>query len=66
MSELKKFQVQTARPLPGDVGGFGFFATLEGPKHAVKKNKKDGDGVEAIFEGVGVACTSNKQAELAE
>jgi hypothetical protein len=42
------------------VGGLGFFATIEGINHAVKKNKNGGDGAEAMFAGGGVAieCTA--------
>lgn len=37
------------------LGGLGFFATLEGINHASEKYQNGGDGVEAIFEGAGVA-----------
>lgn len=44
------------------VGGLGFFATLEGLNHAVKKHENGGDGVEAIFEGAGVAIEGTARA----
>lgn len=37
------------------VGGLGFFATIAGINHAAEKHANGGDGVEAMFEGVGVA-----------
>ena len=37
------------------VGGLGLFATLEGINHAASKYNNGGDGVEALFEGAGVA-----------
>lgn len=37
------------------LGGLGFFATIEGINHASKKHENDGDAVEALFEGAGVA-----------
>ena len=44
------------------LGGLGFFATLEGLNHAVKKHENGGDGVEAIFEGAGVAIEGTARA----
>ncbi|MCC4272206.1 hypothetical protein LL254_15975 [Marinobacter nauticus] len=44
------------------VGGLGFFATLQGFNHAVKKHENGGDGVEAIFEGAGVAIEGTARA----
>lgn len=44
------------------VGGLGFFATLEGLNHAVKKHENGGDGVEAMFEGAGVAIEGTARA----
>lgn len=37
------------------VGGLGLFATIAGINHAANKHANGGDGVEAMFEGVGVA-----------
>ena len=37
------------------VGGLGLFATIAGINHAAEKHANGGDGVEAMFEGVGVA-----------
>lgn len=37
------------------VGGLGLFATIAGINHAGAKHANGGDGVEAMFEGVGVA-----------
>ncbi|PFG54328.1 hypothetical protein ATG98_3549 [Marinobacter sp. LV10R520-4] len=44
------------------VGGLGFFATLEGLNHAVKKHENGGDAVEAMFEGAGVAIEGTARA----
>jgi len=44
------------------VGGLGFFATLEGLNHAVKKHENGGDAVEAVFEGAGVAIEGTARA----
>jgi hypothetical protein len=44
------------------VGGLGFFATLEGLNHTVKKHENGGDGVEAMFEGAGVAIEGTARA----
>ena len=37
------------------LGGLGLFATIRGINHAAKKYNNGGDGVEAVFEGAGVA-----------
>ena len=37
------------------VGGLGFFATIQGINHAAERYNNGGDGVEALFEGAGVA-----------
>lgn len=44
------------------VGGLGFFATLNGLNHAAEKYNNGGDGVEAIFEGAGVAIKGTAKA----
>ena len=44
------------------VGGLGIFATIEGINHAAKQHANGGDGVEAIFEGAGVAIEGTARA----
>lgn len=44
------------------VGGLGLFATLQGINHAGERYKNGGDGVEAIFEGAGVAIEGTARA----
>ena len=44
------------------LGGLGFFATIEGINHASKKYSNGGDGVEALFEGAGVAIEGTARA----
>lgn len=44
------------------VGGLGFFATLNGLNHATEKYNNGGDGVEALFEGAGVAIEGTAKA----
>ncbi len=44
------------------VGGLGFFATIQGINHAGERYKNGGDGVEALFEGAGVAIEGTARA----
>ena len=44
------------------VGGLGFFATINGLNHAAEKYNNGGDGVEALFEGAGVAIEGTAKA----
>lgn len=44
------------------VGGLGFFATIHGINHAGERYKNGGDGVEALFEGAGVAIEGTARA----
>ncbi len=44
------------------LGGLGFFATINGINHASAKYANGGDGVEAIFEGAGVAVEGTARA----
>ena len=44
------------------LGGLGLFATIEGINHASAKYENGGDGVEAIFEGAGVAIEGTARA----
>ena len=44
------------------LGGLGFFATIQGINHASTKYKNGGDGVEALFEGAGVAIEGTARA----
>jgi hypothetical protein len=44
------------------VGGLGFFATIQGINHAAKLYENGGDGVEAVFEGAGVAIEGTARA----
>jgi hypothetical protein len=44
------------------VGGLGFFATIQGINHAGERYKNGGDGVEALFEGAGVALEGTARA----
>lgn len=44
------------------VGGLGLFATIQGINHAADRYKNGGDGVEAIFEGAGVAIEGTARA----
>lgn len=44
------------------LGGLGVMATLEGINHAVKKHENGGDGVEALFEGAGLAIEGTARA----
>jgi len=44
------------------VGGLGLFATLNGLNHAAEKYNNGGDGVEALFEGAGVAIEGTAKA----
>lgn len=44
------------------LGGLGVLATLEGINHAATKHKNGGDGVEAMFEGAGVAIEGTARA----
>ncbi|EHA16767.1 hypothetical protein [Halomonas sp. HAL1] len=44
------------------VGGLGVLATLKGINHAVSKHENGGDGVEAIFEGAGIAIEGTARA----
>jgi len=44
------------------VGGLGIFATLQGINHAAERYNNGGDGVEAVFEGVGVAVDGTARA----
>ena len=45
----------TADAILAGLGGLGFFATIRGVNHAAEKYNNGDDGVEAIFEGAGVA-----------
>jgi len=44
------------------LGGLGFFATIRGINHASAQYKNGGDGVEALFEGAGVAIEGTASA----
>jgi hypothetical protein len=44
------------------VGGLGFFATLNGLNHAAEKYNNGGDGVEALFQGAGIAIEGTAKA----
>lgn len=44
------------------VGGLGLFATMQGINHAGEHYKNGGDGVEAIFNGAGVAIEGTARA----
>ena len=44
------------------LGGLGLFATIQGINHASAKYENGGDGVEAIFEGAGVAVEGTARA----
>ncbi len=44
------------------LGGLGLFATIQGINHASKKYENGGDGVEAVFEGAGVAIEGTARA----
>lgn len=43
-------------------GGLGFMATIQGINHAAKLHESGGDGVEAVFEGAGVAIEGTARA----
>ncbi|MBD3646452.1 MAG: hypothetical protein HUJ31_03145 [Pseudomonadales bacterium] len=45
----------TADAILTGLGGLGFFASIQGINHAVRNYENGGDGVEAAFEGAGVA-----------
>ena len=47
---------------PVFLGGLGFFATIQGINHASQKYENGGDGVEAMFEGAGVAIEGTARA----
>lgn len=61
-STVVDFGDTTVDAILAGVGGLGFFATLQGLNHAVKKHENGGDGVEAIFEGAGVAVEGTARA----
>lgn len=44
------------------VGGVGIFATIQGINHAAERYNNGGDGVEALFEGAGVAIEGTARA----
>ncbi len=44
------------------IGGLGVFATLQGINHAAERYNNGGDGVEALFEGFGVAIEGTARA----
>ncbi len=44
------------------LGGLGLFATIKGINHASTKYENGGDGVEAMFEGAGVAIEGTAKA----
>jgi hypothetical protein len=44
------------------IGGFGLFASLQGINRAAEKYNNGGDGVEAVFEGLGVAIEGTDRA----
>ncbi|MGY2313138.1 hypothetical protein ACW9I6_00465 [Pseudomonas sp. SDO5522_S412] len=51
-----------ADALLSGIGGLGLFATIQGINHAAERHKNGGDGVESIFEGVGVAIEGTARA----
>jgi hypothetical protein len=61
-STVVDFGDTTVDAVLAGVGGLGFFATLQGLNHAVKKHENGGDAVEAIFEGAGVAIEGTARA----
>ncbi|MFT6905274.1 MAG: hypothetical protein ACJAS1_001929 [Oleiphilaceae bacterium] len=52
----------TADAILAGLGGLGFFATIQGINHASTKYENGGDGVEAMFEGAGVAIEGTARA----
>jgi hypothetical protein len=44
------------------LGGLGLFATIQGINHAAKKYNSGGDGVEAVFEGAGIAIVGTARS----
>ena len=42
--------------------GLGLFATIRGINHAAKKYNSSGDGVEAVFEGAGIAIVGTARS----
>ncbi len=62
------FADTTADTLFAGLGGLGFFASLRGIARAARRYNNGGDGVEAIFEGVGIAIvgTAKGLVDLSE
>jgi len=52
----------TADAILAGLGGLGFFATIKGINHASTQYENGGDGVEAMFEGAGVAIEGTASA----
>ncbi|MDP2286875.1 MAG: hypothetical protein Q8L06_22305 [Pseudohongiella sp.] len=52
----------TVDALLAGLGGLGLFATLQGINHAAERYNNGGHGVEAVFEGVGVAVEGTARA----
>jgi hypothetical protein len=57
-----EFGDTTVDTILAGVGGLGFFATLEGMNHAMRKHENGGDAVESLFEGAGVAIEGTARA----
>lgn len=58
------FADTTADTIFAGLGGLGLFATLRGIGHAARKFNNGGDGVEAIFEGTGIAIVGTANPTL--